>query len=144
MADAVTGHAVDGALRFRVVHAVRGRTRIRVESVDHLDDLAGAVRAFLEREPGIQEIRVNRDSQSIVLTYDPDVLNADRLLALTRDSSGDGWLAVVSPGLSRARAALDDALQQAYAAGQAFVRQMSDAWRPRWEAWMPRALRRAA
>jgi hypothetical protein len=143
MADTVNGHAVEGAMRFRLVHAVRGRTRIRVDSADHLDGLAEAVREFLSREPGIQEIRVNRDSQSIVLTYDPDVLNPERLLALTRDEAEGGWLTGVA-SLSRARAALDGALQQAYAAGQALVRQMSDAGRARWEAWVPRALRRAA
>ncbi len=149
MSDAVNGHAVrelgDDGIRFRVAHAVRGRTRLRVDSPDQLDALAEAVQRFLAAEPGIDEIRVVPASQSIVLTYDPDVLSPERLLALATEPAIEAdWLGSVAPGLSRARAALDGALQQAIAAGEALVRQVNAAWPAGWEAWMPRVLKRAA
>lgn len=70
------------AARCRVLHAIRGRLRMRVDLPQIFDGLLGACEAFLRDQPGIQEVRLNPGCRSVVLNYDPDVLKADDLVAL--------------------------------------------------------------
>jgi cation transport ATPase len=68
--------------RCRVVHAIRGRLRIRVDLPQIFAGLSGACEAFLRDQPGIQEVRLNPGCRSVVLSYNPDVLRADDLVTL--------------------------------------------------------------
>src|SRR6185295_17586649 len=67
------------AIRFHLVHAVRGRTRMRVTPPHLAGDLARAFERLLRDHPGVREVHGNPDSGSIVVTYDPDVLDIERL-----------------------------------------------------------------
>src|SRR5256885_1147916 len=80
----------EDSIGFRVVHAVRGRTRLRVDSPERLADLAQAIEELFHERPGVREIRVNADCQSVVFSYDADVLDADELLALASGADDNG------------------------------------------------------
>ena len=80
----------EDSIGFRVVHAVRGRTRLRVDSPERLADLAQAIEELFRERPGVREIRVNADCQSVVFSYDADVLDADELLALASGADDNG------------------------------------------------------
>lgn len=68
------------AVRCRVVHAIRGRLRVRVNFPQIFDGLSEAFNAFLRDQPGIQEVRLNPGCRSVVLNYNPDVLRVDDLV----------------------------------------------------------------
>ena len=55
----------EDSIGFRVVHAVRGRTRLRVDSPERLADLAQAIEELFHERPGVRDIRVNADCQSV-------------------------------------------------------------------------------
>jgi len=80
----------EDSIGFRVVHAVRGRTRLRVDSPERLADLAQAIEELFHERPGVRDIRVNADCQSVVFSYDADVLDADELLALASGADDNG------------------------------------------------------
>src|SRR5712691_7433418 len=95
MALSRNGWQPDRPIHFRLVHAVRGRARMRVDSPELADELGSALAAFFHEQPGIQEIRVNRDCHSVVLAYDPDLVTGDDLLALGQEPSngrGAAWV----------------------------------------------------
>jgi cation transport ATPase len=73
------------AARCRVVHAIRGRLRMRVDLPQIFDVHSGACEAFLRDRPGIQEVRLNPGCRSVVLNYNPDVLRADDLVTLVEE-----------------------------------------------------------
>jgi hypothetical protein len=73
------------AARCRVVHAIRGRLRMRVDLPHIFDALSGACEAFLRDQPGIQEVRLNPGCRSVVLNYNPDVLTADDVVTLVEE-----------------------------------------------------------
>ena len=77
------------SLQCQLVHAIPGRVRIRVKTPQFFEDLAEAFQAFLGDQPGIQEVRLSPSCRSVTLTYDPDVLKAEDLLALLQALSPD-------------------------------------------------------
>ena len=79
MSTSVAETAGEPSLRFHLVHAVRGRTRMRVTPPHLAGDLARAFERLLRDHPGVRDVHGNPDSGSIVVTYDPDVLDIDRL-----------------------------------------------------------------
>src|SRR6185295_4417358 len=72
----------DPSIQFELVHAVRGRTRMRVTPPEQADQLARAVERMLRDQPGIRHVRSNVDSGSIVITYDPEMLRLDHLFGV--------------------------------------------------------------
>ena len=84
--------AMDASIQFQLVHAVRGRTRMRVTPPHLADDLARAFERLLRDQPGVREVRGNVDSGSVVVTYDPDVLQVDRLFAPVPERAAPSWL----------------------------------------------------
>ena len=122
------------AVGFRVVHAVRGRTRIRVDSPERVEDVARAIEELFRGRAGVREIRVNRECQSIVVSYDPDLLDADGLLALadeTEDASWRAWL-----GMSVTQVA-----EQALAGARDSARRLGQLWSWPGNGWLPRVLK---
>jgi Cu2+-exporting ATPase len=81
-------------MRCQLVHAIPGRVRIRIESAKALDH-AAVLQAYLEGQPGVRSVRINRDCRSVILTHDPGAIGAEALIAL---------VAVLSPERLRAMA----------------------------------------
>jgi Cu2+-exporting ATPase len=77
------------SLRCTILHAIRGRIRIRVENPEVFRLASEQLKAFLRDQPGIQEVRLNPACQSIVLTYDPDIVTGSGLAARLRTVSLD-------------------------------------------------------
>jgi len=69
------------------VHAIPGRLRIRVEPPEIRTDGSDDLRTLLEGRPGIRDVRLNPRCRSLIVAYDPDVVQADDLLDLLRESS---------------------------------------------------------
>jgi hypothetical protein len=105
MASATNGADPQTPVPFRLVHAVRGRTRLRVDPPHDAGELARAITDLLRGHPGVREIRLNEDCQSVVVTYDPDVLQVEDLLgddgAEPRDSGREWWASWLPSPLSR-------------------------------------------
>jgi hypothetical protein len=116
MTTSVAEASREPAIRFHLVHAVRGRTRMRVTPPHLAADLARAFERLLRDHPGVREVRGNPDSGSVVVTYDPDVLDVDRLFLAPPEPPPSAWLDDLWSG---ARAVLDgwaDAIRRAPAA----------------------------
>ncbi len=103
MNDPVRSDDGDAGVRFHLVHTVPGRTRIRVDAPDQLDDLVRAIEEFFHDHPGLREIRANRDCQSVVVTYDPEVFDARHLPVATEreDTSWTGWFGALRTTVTR-------------------------------------------
>ena len=119
----------DEETQFHLVHAVRGRTRMRVDSPHQLDALVAAIEEFFRDHPGLQEIRANRDCQSVVVTYDPEVFGADALPGPTAREDTSWGFRVRGP-----LTLLNDLADRIAGAGRATARTVADSL----PAWMPR------
>ncbi|MEW5803076.1 MAG: heavy metal translocating P-type ATPase [bacterium] len=76
--------------RCRIIHAIRGRIRLYIESIRLFDDEdAGAFKAFLQDQEGIQGVRLNRNCRCVILTYCPDLLTEDDLVRAIEELSLD-------------------------------------------------------
>ncbi len=101
------------AIRFHLVHAVRGRTRMRVTPPHLAADLARAFERLLRDHAGVREVRGNPDSGSVVVTYDPDVLDVDRLFAAPPEPPASAWLEEVWLGARAVLTGWADAIRRA-------------------------------
>ena len=68
----------DGA----VVHAMRGRLRLRIPALQTDGALAGVLTHFLSQQPGVQDVRPSRLSGGIAIAFDPAVTDARTLARL--------------------------------------------------------------
>jgi len=64
----------------RVAHAVCGRVRLKINSFN--DDLLMSLEDFFQGQEGISEVRLNRSSRSLILTYRPDLVSEQDLIGL--------------------------------------------------------------
>ena len=71
----VTGTLADTS----VVHAVRGRIRLRVASLKTSPDLAEPLEGLLRDQPGVTDVSVNDWCSSVTVTCEPSVWTPDRL-----------------------------------------------------------------
>jgi hypothetical protein len=70
--------------RARLVHAVPGRLRLRLERNDLTDEFIQAIeRAFLTTD-GVREVQVTPQTGSVVVRFDPAQLDPERLMAQNR------------------------------------------------------------
>ncbi len=122
------------AVGFRVVHAVRGRTRIRVDSPERVEDVARAIEELFRGRAGVREIRVNRECQSIVVSYDPDLLDADGLLALADETEDASWRAWLGTSVTQVA-------EQALAGARDSARRLGQLWSWPGNGWLPRVLK---
>jgi len=83
---------------------------MRVDSPEQTDELARALAAFFRDQPGIEEIRANRDCHSVVLAYDPDLVTADDLQVLSREAANGsaGWVVQTAADATSALAGVAD------------------------------------
>jgi hypothetical protein len=115
--------AAEAPLRFHLVHAVRGRTRMRVEPPHRAEELARTIASLFREHPAIREIRAVADCGSVVLVYDPDALRIDELLEANADTADAGWPSwlparitdAITPWVGQARAAVAAAIREASA-----------------------------
>src|SRR5882724_8445613 len=115
MLDSGSEAPPEETIGFHIVHAVRGRTRIRVDSPDLVDDLARAIEEFFGDRPGLTELRVNRDCQSIVFSYDPELIRAEDLLAFAGETRNGSWAGLLRASLVSAGADASHLADQALA-----------------------------
>jgi Cu2+-exporting ATPase len=62
---------------------------MRVEAPELLGPASNGLEAFLQDQPGIQEVRLNPACRSVTLTYDPDIVTGAGLAALLEKVSPD-------------------------------------------------------
>jgi Cu2+-exporting ATPase len=70
--------------RCRVVHAVRGRVRFHLPIITNNDDLAAALKHFLEQQAGVRQVRLNRLAASVIIQYEPVTWSWQALQTLIR------------------------------------------------------------
>jgi Cu2+-exporting ATPase len=71
----------------RVLHAIPGRLRLRVEAQVLTNGLGAACEAFLRDQPGVQDVSLNPACRSLVLTYDAARLAAADVVAIVDNIS---------------------------------------------------------
>ena len=71
----VTGTLADTS----VVHAIRGRVRLRVPALKTSPDLAEPLQRLLRDQPGVTDVSVNDWCYSVTVTCDPSAWTSDRL-----------------------------------------------------------------
>lgn len=64
------------------IHHVRGRLRIRIPDLKRDEKKARAVKRLVENEPGVRSAEVNILTGSLLVFYDPRLLDAISLLAI--------------------------------------------------------------
>ncbi|MEP6932991.1 MAG: HAD-IC family P-type ATPase, partial [Nitrospirota bacterium] len=62
-----------------VVHAIRGRVRLRVPALKTSPGLAEPLQRFLKDQPGVADVTVNDWCSSVTVTCDPSTWTSDRL-----------------------------------------------------------------
>jgi hypothetical protein len=90
----------------RIVHQVPGRIRIKVTGVKDNGEYFAVVRQLIAELPGVESVRVNATSSSIVVAYQP----SDPVfhLHLRQSSTVGAWLDLTDEG--GLLAAMDDAV----------------------------------
>ena len=142
MLDSGSEPPPEETIGFHIVHAVRGRTRIRVDSPDRVDDLARAIEDFFRDRPGVTEIRVNRDCQSVIFSYDPDLLRADDLVGLPDGTRDGSWAGLLPASLVSAGTDAGHLAEQALAGVRDSARRLGELWSSLRDAWLPSFLKR--
>jgi heavy metal translocating P-type ATPase len=73
-------------LAWRVVHATRGRIRLRSPGFGTAIGPRAPELARLENRPGIRQVRLNPAAASLVIAFDADALDRDTVLAWLREA----------------------------------------------------------
>jgi Cu2+-exporting ATPase len=68
------------SLQCRVVHAIAGRLRVRIDDYELWQDLPAAFGGWMREQAGVQDVRLNPDCRSAVVAYDPATVNSEQLL----------------------------------------------------------------
>ena len=64
-------------IQFELLHAVRGRVRMRAGDRAVLDDWSDSLEAFLRDRSGIEHVSFNPTCRTMVVTFDAEVVSAD-------------------------------------------------------------------
>jgi len=144
MLDSGSEPPPEETIGFHIVHAVRGRTRIRVDSPDLVDDLAQAIEDFFRDRPGLTELRVNRECQSVIFSYDPDLIRGEDLLPFPLpDATRNGsWAGLLRASVVSVSADASHLAEQALAGARDSARRLGELWGSLRDAWLPTFLRR--
>ena len=73
--------------RGRVVHAVPGRVRVKLNRDELTDEFSRELRSALLALSGVEDVRANRRTGSVVIHYDPDELDVGGLIDLARTAN---------------------------------------------------------
>lgn len=68
------------SLRCRVVHAISGRLRVRIDNDELWRDLPAAFAGWMRDQAGVQDVRLNPECRSAVVAHDPASLSTKQLL----------------------------------------------------------------
>jgi hypothetical protein len=131
--DSEPSQVAEDGIPFRLVHAVRGRARLRVDPPYDIDTLARAIGRILGAPGRGPEIRVDHDSRSVIVTYDPAALDdlvgpgeevvdeggAPFLLRLAYEPPGGGWMSSARAHLSSWLSMLGATLERPLTTGRA-------------------------
>src|SRR5438093_437974 len=69
-------------VRARLVHAMPGRARLRVDPPAVLERQGEALEGFLRAHPGVDDVRCNAACQSVIIGFDATRLNPDVVVGL--------------------------------------------------------------
>jgi heavy metal translocating P-type ATPase len=89
------------SIRCSVVHAVDGRVRLRASLLKSAADLGDRLAGYLEDQPGIIQVRVNRDCASLIITHDPSKWTSNSLCELVASISPKALRAYRTEGSGR-------------------------------------------
>ncbi len=78
-ADTAPAKLTDTLADTSVVHAIRGRVRLRVPALKTSPGLAEPLQRLLRDQPGVTDVTVNDWCYSVTVTCDPSVWTSDRL-----------------------------------------------------------------
>ena len=85
------------------VHTIRGRMRLRVETPQVFNGLAETVTDILSDYPGVQGVRLNQPSRSLVIMYDADAVKANDLVSFVQEFSIEQLTARQAPPRAQQR-----------------------------------------
>jgi P-type Cu2+ transporter len=63
------------ATDYEIVHSLTGRARVRLPAIRYDQPLAAGLEEFVAAQAGVLAVRVNADSASVVISFDPSVFN---------------------------------------------------------------------
>lgn len=66
------------------VHTVPGRMRIRIPAIQHRSRKAEKVERELLQHEGVEDVRTNTLTGSVVVHYDPDLISSDEIINILR------------------------------------------------------------
>lgn len=75
--------------RCRIIHKIKGRLRLRVRDFPGYNGVAERVAAYLRTQAGVRAIRLNAACHSITLTYNPEILEVEKLVEVLNGLSWD-------------------------------------------------------
>lgn len=67
--------------RCELLHAMRGRVRLRIPVLRTDPALAGVLTQFMEQQAGVQQVRLNGRAANLIVNFDPAALNAHAIMA---------------------------------------------------------------
>ncbi len=76
-------------MKIDLVHALEGRARLRVSNAD--DDAPSRLASWLETVPGVLRVSASPASHSVLVSFDPQVLSTEALLAKARETDESAW-----------------------------------------------------
>src|ERR671911_536455 len=71
----------------RIVHAIAGRMRIKLDREELTAELADDLRAALARAPGVSNVEARSRTGSVIISYDPARIDADELASIIRSAA---------------------------------------------------------
>jgi heavy metal translocating P-type ATPase len=77
--DTASPNLTDTLADTSVIHAIRGRVRLRVPALKTSPDLAKPLEQLLKDQPGVADVSVNDWCHSVTVTCDPSVWTPERL-----------------------------------------------------------------
>jgi heavy metal translocating P-type ATPase len=75
------------AVECALVHGIRDRARIRVETPQIFNGSGSGFEAFINDQQGVRSVRVNASCHSVIVNFDPEELEAEDVVELIRHIS---------------------------------------------------------
>ena len=69
------------------MHSIPGRLRIKIPVIKGYPDKARAVQLLLKDLEGIESIRANTITGSVVVKYEPDTISSERILSVLKENN---------------------------------------------------------
>ena len=79
--EATSQAAAQPFARCEVLHAMRGRVRLRIPVLRTEPALAGVLAHHMEQQAGVQQVRLNARAANLIVAFDPALLDAQTVAA---------------------------------------------------------------